>query len=74
MDAKDERRLSGFGLVPLKGEGSPYHPDHLGMTVSDERYLDQLQVYSDCYGIEHTKNVFCCRPELLDKLEDNKDG
>ena len=61
--------MQGFGM-DIRGEGKPYHPDFFGNSYefSEEMYMRQLKAYAECYGIEHTKDVMCTRPELLRKL------
>jgi hypothetical protein len=60
----------GFGLVPLKMEGCPIHPDDLffsNIGLTDEQYLKQLQAYKDKSDPD-VKQVACSRPYLLDQL------
>ncbi len=67
--------MDGFGMVGLKTEGAPAHPDYWGIgcnpfTGTDEQYLRQLQAYADYHGIDEARKVDATRPELLDLLED----
>ena len=66
---------NGFGLIPLKAEGAPVHPDAYGIGYGsgdkfggDENYLRQLKAYAAWNGVEKTKNELCSRPHLLDLL------
>ena len=68
-------QFNGFGLLPIKEEGKPAHPDAYGIGYdngdkfgSDKNYLRQLKAYAEWRGIEETKNTMCSRPWLLDKL------
>lgn len=72
---KEKKDITGFGLVPIKAEGMPAHPDAYGIGYdngdkfgSDKYYLKQLKAYADWRGIEQTKKEFCSRPHLLDQL------
>lgn len=62
-------------LMALKKEGAPAHPDFYGIgcnpaseSMSDERYLTQLQAYKDKVGGELVYQTTCSRPWLLEKL------
>jgi hypothetical protein len=39
-----------FGIVHLKGEGMPIHPDDTEANMTDAQYLRQLQSYKDAFG------------------------
>ena len=60
--------MTGFGLVPLKQEGAPIHPDEFECDITDEKYLKQLQRYADWYGLDEAKRCMTARVRLLDKL------
>jgi hypothetical protein len=70
---KGEKEMKGFGLVHLKGEGKPIHPDDVAVEshMSDEWYLRQLQQYKDAYGftLEDITDESCVRPHLLKDLK-----
>lgn len=58
-----------FGMVPLKEEGAPVHPDTFLFEGTDEAYLARLQAYADHFGKEEALSVTSSRPELLEKLK-----
>ena len=64
----------GFGLIPLKEEDRPAHPDAYGIgydsghKFSDEDYLRQLRAYAEWRGIEETKKTMCSKLDLLDQI------
>jgi len=64
--------MSVFGFVHIKGEGAPIHPDDMGADLTHDQYLKQLKAYADVYGIERTKQEFCCNQKALAELLNNE--
>ena len=61
----------GFGFAHVKSEGKALHPDTFSNfdSAGDALYLKQLKLYASWRGVEETKQEFCSRPHLLDKLK-----
>jgi len=50
--SEEKTNLEYLGMVHLKGEGSPLHPDDLDCDMTDEQYQRQLKEYNDYWGKE----------------------
>ena len=62
-----------FGLVPLRGEGKPVHPDDVyhGMSAeaTDYDYYVQLKRYAEAYPTS-VSDTCCSRPRILDRIKE----
>lgn len=61
----------GFGLVTLRGEGAPIHPDDFSNEdeISDVQYLRQLQAYKDHYKLGISDFESIVRQRLIPELK-----
>jgi len=64
--------MNNFGLVHLKAEGAPIHPDDVVCGISsemtDERFFSQLKAYYKFHG-KVIFDEYCSRPNLLKDLQ-----
>lgn len=70
----EEIGSSGFGLVDIKGEGKPFHPDSFNNVgdMSDDWYFNQLKAYCEEYygGINiNDVDLYCSRPEIFNRIK-----
>lgn len=70
---KDCTGLCHFGLVSIKAEGMPAHPDIYDNAddMSDEQYYRQLKAYRDEVTGDSVYVTYCSRPKLLEKLKND---
>ena len=65
--------VNGPGLIPIRGEGCPIHPDWFEVGVlTDEQYLMLLENYAEYYSWDTLFKTQCRRDDLLLRLKERR--